>query len=164
MSRVDPEQAPDSWTVNSNEETLPDPLGTCPYCKKGPAHKKQITRHVNEEHPDETPLNDPGWLREQYKEHTIREIADKLNASEYLVNRRMHEFGIDVTRVPADAAAKLDDENYMRTEYAEPPVRSAPDIADELGVSSATVYAALDQHGIEERHKCHTLPRDDDSS
>jgi len=156
MSRVDPEQAPDSWTVNSGE-TLPDPLTACPYCEYGPAHKTRITRHVNDEHADETPLNDPAWLREQYKSHTIREIADKLNASEYLVNRRMHEFGIEVRRIPPEASAKLSDGAYLRREYAEEPKRSAPDIANELGVSAATVYDALERHGIEERHKKHSL-------
>jgi len=162
MSRVNPEQAPESWSAYGNDgngENLPDPLDTCPYCSRGPAHKKQITQHVNAEHADETPLNDPAWLREQYAEHTIREIADKLNASEYLVNRRLHEYGIEVRRVPPEASAKLSDAAYMKREYSEEPKRSAPDIARELGVSSATVYAALEEHGIEERHKKHTLPR-----
>jgi transposase len=116
-----------------------------------------VTRHVNNKHADETPLNDPAWLRKQYENHTIREIADKLNASEFLVNRRLHEFGIEVRRIPPEASAKLSDGAYLRREYAEEPKRSAPDIARELDVSSATVYTALDQHGIEERHKKHSL-------
>lgn len=165
MSRVDPDQAPDSWTVNTgSEETLPDPLKVCPYCEYGPAHKTRVTRHVNEEHAEETPLNDPAWLREKYAEHTIREIADMVHASQYLVKRRLHEFGIEVRRIPPEASAKLDDAEWVRREYTEEPKRSAPDIARELGVSSTTVYAALDQHGIDERHKKPSLDRSADSS
>jgi len=154
MSRVDPNEAPDSWTW-THEENLPDPLAECPYCDRPPAHKKQITRHINVDHPDETPLNSTAWLHKKYVEQdlTMRQIAELVDMSKHTVRKKLNESGVSVQEhsgIPAEAAEKLENESYVRREYVQNE-RGAPQIADELGVCTDTVYRALENHGIERR-------------
>lgn len=149
---IDAESAPDSWE-SYQRDGLPDSLKVCPFCGRGPAHVSRINRHINRDHADETLLNDPEWLRQKAEEHTQQEIADMLQVSHSLIGRKLneHDIGIPGQRSAGiEAGEKLTDADYLRREYVEKE-RSGPEIASDLDIGSSTVYAALEEHGIERR-------------
>jgi hypothetical protein len=102
-------------------------------------------------------LRDEGWLREQYvdQRRTTYEIGDELGVSGDLVATWLGRHGIETRsnlerKMPAEAAEKLQDEDWVKEQYVEQR-RSTVDIADELGVSTRPIFSALERHGIEKR-------------
>jgi DNA-directed RNA polymerase specialized sigma24 family protein len=105
---------------------------------------------------DLEPLQDAGWLREQYREkrRTVHEIGDELGVAHSTVLRYLEEHGIEtfghsemMTRGDIDP---LKSEEWLREQYWEEG-RSVADIADELGISSTPVRTWMRKHGIDTR-------------
>ena len=104
-------------------------------------------------------LDEAQALAAAYESATIAELADRLGVSCSTVRRALVRHGIDRkarnrNRRPATARV-LDDGDWLRAQYRS---RTGVEIAAELGVSSRTVYAAMDRHGIDRRTQPGTLP------
>ena len=100
-------------------------------------------------------LDDPGRLGDAYRSSTsIQALADEVGVSSSRVQRALVRHAID--RLPRnrnrrpESARVLDDSHWLTRRYE---THSAVDIAAELGVSSRTVYAAMDRHGIARRNE-----------
>jgi hypothetical protein len=95
-------------------------------------------------------LHDPDLLAAAYRSsRSIAELAAQVGVSTSMVRRALVRYGIarlprNRNRRPASARV-LDDRRWLRERYR---TDSAVGIANELGVSSRTVYAAMDRHGI----------------
>jgi transposase-like protein len=116
------------------------------------------TRHNSKSEGDTEPLRDEDWLREQYieREKTSLEIADELEIDSKTVRNWMGKHGIEM-RSQSDAqtdgnTTPLKDEAWLREQYLTRK-RSLGEIADELGITAATVNTWKDKHGIESRSK-----------
>jgi DNA-binding CsgD family transcriptional regulator len=97
-------------------------------------------------------LDDPTALEAAYRAATLDQLASRLGVSRSTVRRALIRHRIDRlprnrNRRPSTARA-LEDAEWLATQYR---TRSAVDIADELHVSSRTVYEAMRRHGIERR-------------
>jgi transcriptional regulator with XRE-family HTH domain len=91
---------------------------------------------------------DKEWLREQYRNHTQAEIADKCCVSRGTISRWLNKHNIE-TRGPGTAQAEGDYKNkeWLQQHYLEQE-RSMADIGAEFGVSKETVKYWLKKHDI----------------
>lgn len=101
----------------------------------------------------ERPWRDEDTLRELYVEEgmSVFEVGDELGCSGSAVQRNLEKVGIgtrDVGGNPSDAPYKI--ESKMRERYVEDEM-STWEIAEEWGVSQATICKWLDRHEIEKR-------------
>ena len=98
-------------------------------------------------------LDDPHILADAYRSAaSIAELADRIGVSGATVRRALIRHGIarlprNRSRRPKGADA-LDDGRWLAERYRS---NTGVDIAVELGVSSRTVYAAMERHGIARR-------------
>ena len=98
-------------------------------------------------------LNDPTLLADAYRSGpSIAVLADRIGVSGATVRRALIRHGIarlprNRNRRPASARV-LDDGRWLADRYQ---THTAVEIASELGVSSRTVYGAMDRHGIVRR-------------
>lgn len=105
-------------------------------------------------------LDDPEVLGEAYRSsRSIAELAERIGVSAATVRRAMIRHGIDRlarnrNRRPSSAAV-LDDRGWLADRYR---VRTGVEIADDLGVSTTAVYAAMKRHGIDRRSTSSRLP------
>ena len=103
----------------------------------------------------------PRCLAEAYRSsRSIAELAELIGVSAATVRRAMIRHGIDrLARATGigdlPAAAVLDDRDWLADRYR---VRTGVEIADDLGVSTTAVYAAMKRHGIDRRSTSSTLP------
>ena len=103
-------------------------------------------------------LDDPVLLADTYAAASIASIAEQIGVSTTTVQRALVRHGIDRlprtrnTRPPT--AQRLDDTAWLAEQYR---TRTGVDIADELGVTARTVYAAIQRHGIARRPASRTL-------
>jgi transposase len=104
-------------------------------------------------------LEDSTGLRSAYESaDSIADLASRLGVSASTVRRALVRHGID--RLPRNrnrrptTAAVLDDPAWLVEQYR---TRTAVAIASDLGVSSRTVYAAMQRHRIERRSEPGTL-------
>ena len=103
-------------------------------------------------------LDDPALLADAYAAVSIASIAEQIGVSTTTVQRALVRHGIDRlprtrnTRPPT--AQRLDDTAWLAEQYR---TRTGVDIADELGVTARTVYAAMQRHGIARRPASRTL-------
>lgn len=101
-------------------------------------------------------LKDADWLREQYcqKGRNGYEIGQELGVTAKAVYSWMDRHGIE-RRTNAEASTdgdieKLKNKDWLHKQYCNRE-RSAPEIAEDCGVESTTVYSYLEEHGIERR-------------
>lgn len=105
-------------------------------------------------------LDDPEVLDEAYRSsRSIAELAERVGVSAATVRRAMIRHGIDRlarnrNRRPSSAAV-LDDRDWLVDRYR---VHTGVEIAEDLGVSTTAVYAAMKRHGIDRRSTSSTLP------
>ena len=98
-------------------------------------------------------LDDPVRLATAYASSTsIADLAVQVGVSSSTVRRALVRHGIDRlprnrNRRPANARV-LDDSGWLHERYL---TSSGVEIANELGVTARTVYAAMDRHGIARR-------------
>ena len=103
-------------------------------------------------------LDDPALLADAYAAAAIASIAEQVGVSTTTVQRALVRHGIE--RLPRSrstrpsTAQRLDDAVWLAEQYR---TRTGVDIADELGVTARTVYAAMGRHGIERRPSSRTL-------
>ncbi len=103
-------------------------------------------------------LDDPALLVDAYAAASIASIAEQVGVSTTTVQRALVRHGIERlprsrhTRPPT--AQRLDDAAWLAEQYR---TRTGVAIADELGVTPRTVYAAMGRHGIERRPSSRVL-------
>lgn len=104
-------------------------------------------------------LEDSTALRAAYESaDSIADLGARLGVSASTVRRALVRRGID--RLPRNrnrrptTAAVLDDPAWLVEQYR---TQTAVSIASEVGVSSRTVYAAMQRHGIERRAEPGTM-------
>ena len=94
-------------------------------------------------------LDDPALLADTYAAASIASIANQIGVSTTTVQRALVRHGIDrlprTTNTRPPTAQRLDDTAWLAEQYR---TRTGVDIADELGVTARTVYAAMQRHGI----------------
>lgn len=104
-------------------------------------------------------LRDESWLRNQYvaQEKSMDKIANQLGVAEQTVHNWLTRHGIEsrsngdvFTPRSSMADVRLDDEEWLRTEYEEKE-RSMGAIAQELGVTPPAIKYRLDEYDIERR-------------
>ncbi|ERG95993.1 helix-turn-helix domain-containing protein, partial [Haloquadratum walsbyi] len=105
---------------------------------------------------DREKLKDEAWLREQYcnREKSAYDIADELNLVQGTVRNWMEKHGIEI-RSAAESRTDgnlepLKNEEWLREQYCQKR-KTTYEIADEVGVVSATVRNWMERHGIERR-------------
>lgn len=95
---------------------------------------------------------DESWLREQYQDHSIQEMADMINCSTATIHKYMKEYGIDRPDKNASKDGPHKDKEWLREKYHGEKL-SQKEIADIVGVHKGTIKYWLDKHDIEARDK-----------
>lgn len=96
------------------------------------------------------------YLREQYIENgrSMHDIAQQWDTQDGSVHSWLEKYGIEArsrseARTDGDVT-KLHDRDWLYTQYINKE-RNGPEIADECGVCTDTVYTWLEKHGIDRR-------------